>query len=246
MLQFLLPAAASVIGGLLSNKSKEKAQQQQSEQEYARQKEFAQMGIQWKTQDAEKAGIHPLYAMGAQTSSYAPQSVGGGQDFSFLSDAGQNIGRAIDSTRDNPAKELAMASSKIQLEGLQLDNELKRAQLASAIALTRQSSNPGLPSLLTEPDVTGMLGQGDAPQLDRHQPPQLTSSIREHGKRLPINPNWSDAQTIQDRYGDTIEEIAGANNWLMDKFYQRQKHFDKNVRPFIKLNPRRQYGGHRR
>lgn len=163
MLGDLISAAAGIAGGLLGNKANEKAQRQQYEQ----QKEFAQSGIQWKVQDAEKAGIHPLYALGANTVSYAPQSVGG-QDFSFLGNAGQNIGRAIDTTRSNPEKAnaLALTASQIQLEGMELDNDIKRATLASALATAKQGSNPGLPGTSTLPDLFGMPGQGDAPQVD--------------------------------------------------------------------------------
>lgn len=232
MLPALLAAAASIGGGLLQNSANKKAKAK----EYQQQKEFAQSGIQWKVKDAEKAGVHPLYALGANTVSYQPQSVGG-PDFSFLADAGQNIGRAIDSTRSNPAKAdaLALTASQIQLEGLQLDNDIKRAQLASAYALARQQSNPGLPSVLTTADIMGMPGQGDGPQVDRLQPPQLTTSIREAGIRKGVNPNWSDAQTIQDRYGEFLENFYGIGNMFADKHYQRQQHFDKNMRPYFKL-----------
>lgn len=41
---------------------------------YNAQKEFAQNSIQWKTQDAKNAGIHPLYALGNNASSYTPSS----------------------------------------------------------------------------------------------------------------------------------------------------------------------------
>lgn len=164
MLGALIGAGASLLGGVLGNKSKDKAQQQ----EYKRQKEFAQSGIQWKVQDAEKAGIHPLYALGAQTSSYAPQSVGG-SDYSFLGDAGQNIGRAIDSTRSQSqrAQALAQTAAQIQIEGLQLDNDIKRAQLASSMALTRQpGSGPAFQNPSTMPGLSGLSGQGDTLQID--------------------------------------------------------------------------------
>lgn len=41
---------------------------------YNAQKEFAQNSIQWKTQDAKNAGIHPLYALGNNATSYTPSS----------------------------------------------------------------------------------------------------------------------------------------------------------------------------
>lgn len=230
MLPALAAAAGSVIGGILQNKANKKAAQQQ----YQQQKEFAQSGIQWRVQDAEKAGIHPLYALGAQTQSYAPQSVGG-QDFSFLADAGQNIGRAIDATRSNPAKAnaLALTASQVQLEGLQLDNEIKRAQLASAVALTNQSSNPGLPTVHTRAGELGMSGQGDAPQLDRIMPPELLSSIKAYGAREGTDAGWSNAQTYEDRYGEMSDYVYGPAIWYADKLKQRKDYFDRNLRPYF-------------
>ena len=43
---------------------------------YAHQKEFAQNGIRWKVEDAKAAGIHPLFALGAQGATFSPISVG--------------------------------------------------------------------------------------------------------------------------------------------------------------------------
>lgn len=225
----MLPALLSAAGSVAQHFAGEQAANKQ----YKQQKEFAQSGIQWRVKDAEAAGIHPLYALGAQTTSYAPVSVGGGN----FAEAGQNIGRAIDATRSNPAKADALANtaSQIQLEGLQLDNEIKRAQLASAHALANQSSNPGLPSVLTTNDIMGMPGQGDSPQLDRMVDPQLSTSLREAGIRQPVNPNWSDAQTFQDRYGELMENVYGIGNLFADKHYQRQQHFNKNIRPYFVL-----------
>lgn len=169
----ILGAATSIAGGLLQNKANKEANRQaeaQAQRQYEQQKEFAQSGIQWKVQDAEKAGIHPLYALGANTISYSPQSVGSSAtDFGFLGNAGQNIGRAIDATRSNSGKleALQLTASQLQLEGLALDNDFKRAQLASAAALANQTgSAPGLPNVSTAPSINGMPGQGNAPQID--------------------------------------------------------------------------------
>lgn len=52
-------------------------QRESRELEYKRAKEFAQHGIQWKARDATAAGLHPLFAMGAGTSNYSPQFIGG-------------------------------------------------------------------------------------------------------------------------------------------------------------------------
>jgi len=232
MLPALAAAGAQIAGGLISNAANKKAAKQQ----YRQQKEFAQSGIQWRVKDAEKAGIHPLYALGAQTHSYAPQSVGG-QDFSFLADAGQNIGRAIDATRSNQAKgdALALTASQVQLEGLKLDNDIKRAQLASAYALANQSSNPGLPTVHTRAGELGMSGQGNSPQLDRYVDPEQLTSIKGMGVREGTDTGWSNAQTYEDRYGEMSDYIYGPAIWMADKLQQRKDYFDRNLRPYFVL-----------
>lgn len=155
----LLGAAASIGSSLLGKSSAEKA----AKRNEATQREFAQNGIKWKVEDAKRAGIHPLYALGANTTSFSPTNVGA--DYSGLASAGQDIGRAIDSTRSNPERQAAAALTGAQLEGLNLDNDLKRAELASKLATVRAQVGPGLPGPTTA-SVWGLDGQGNAPQVD--------------------------------------------------------------------------------
>lgn len=86
----IVSGAFSALGGLAQARSQRKAQQR----EYEHQKEFAQNGIRWRVEDAKAAGIHPLYAIGANTPTYSPQAAVG-TDYG-LSSAGQNISRAIE------------------------------------------------------------------------------------------------------------------------------------------------------
>lgn len=160
MIPALIGAATSIAGGLLSNRSQEKANkaaEAQADKQAALQKEFAQSGIQWKVKDAEAAGIHPLYALGAQTTSYTPQSVGGGaSDYSWLGDAGQQIGRAIDAGTGSNARlsRIALQGAELELQGKALDNDIKKATLASQLATAQQAGHgPGIPSLTDVPGI---------------------------------------------------------------------------------------------
>lgn len=248
MLGALIGAGASLASSFLGNKSQEKAnkanaaaEQARNDQNIALQKEFAQSGIQWKVKDAEAAGVHPLFALGAQTTSYSPTSVGGsaqGSDFSGLANAGQNIGRAIDATRSTPASALALQLGKIQLEGAQLDNDLKRTQLASAIA-TNMPAHPGLPGLFTRHSIDG---QGDSGSTDptltpaQHmlRTPQLTQNLRAWGKDFQPAPGYSDAQSYEDRYGELADYIAGpaiaAGDYMHNIYYpNRQRLIDDMI-----------------
>lgn len=172
MLGALIGAGSSLLGGLLNRG-------QQSKQ-MAMQKEFAQKGIQWRAADAEKAGISKLYALGANTTSYAPVSVGGGMG-DALSTAGQNIGRAVDATASpaGRAGHLATEMAATQLEGLKIDNDIKRADLLSRTNLRNQ---PGTPPALLNSETTPLVpGQGNsAIKLERKLQPARVGSGDPH------------------------------------------------------------------
>lgn len=156
MLGALISGGAKLLGGFLGAKSQSK----QRAQEYARQKEFAQNGIQWKAADAEKAGISKLYALGANTTSYSPQSVGG-TDYG-LSSAGQDIGRAISAGQSHSgrAAKIGYEIQQAQLEGIRVDNDIKRTELASRVRRTLQPGTPpASPGFDTRPHIPG---QGDS------------------------------------------------------------------------------------
>lgn len=155
MLGALIGAAASLGSSYLSNKASQKNANQQAQL----QKDFAQQGIQWKVADAKAAGVHPLFALGANTHSYSPVSVG--SDYSGLASAGQQIGRAVDATTSPQGKlaNLQLALVQSQVEGANLDNDIKRAKLASDLAVRGSGPGRGVPLA----NVTGGYdGQGNA------------------------------------------------------------------------------------
>lgn len=164
-------AAASLAGGFL-NRS---AAQDMNAQNIANQMLFAKNAIQWKVQDAQKAGIHPLFALGASTQGFN-NVVGDTSLGSAISDAGQNIGRAVSATGDQESKALLLKSAQLEVEGKGLDNDIKRAELAAKNRLVGQ---PGSPPAM--PGVT--LG----------------------GNTLQPSPLYSDAQKMEDRWGEMAD-----------------------------------------
>lgn len=151
----LIGAGASLLGGLMGKNSAEDAAAKNA----ALQREFAQNSIQWKTADAKKAGIHPLYAMGAPTYSATPSYVGDNSFGAGIANAGQDIGRAIDATRTAPQKLTAYAQTaqKLELERAALTNDNLRADLAAKAA--RTMSSPAMPSAV---DPYRIPGQGNS------------------------------------------------------------------------------------
>lgn len=137
----LISAGASLLGGLMGQK---KADETQARQE-ALQREFAQNGIQWKVADAKAAGIHPLYALGASTSSYAPISVGSPLP-AAMSNMGQDLSRAFNATRSSSARLEAFseASQGLQLKNMDLQNQLLASQIAK---INQAGSPPAMPGI---------------------------------------------------------------------------------------------------
>lgn len=86
----VVSAVGSIAGGILGANSAQNV----AGMNYEAQKEFAQNGIRWKVEDAKRAGIHPLYALGASTQGYSP-TAGYTGDFG-ISDAAAHLGQGYE------------------------------------------------------------------------------------------------------------------------------------------------------
>lgn len=193
----MLSALATIAGGALnymSNSANNKRLEAQALQNQEMQKEFAQKGIRWKVDDARAAGIHPLYALGATTHSYSPVSVGTTPDTSLgsaVASAGQDISRAMNATRTAPERMEAKAVSKLQIEGLALDNEIKRASWASQIQRLNQNQNPPIPTV-------GPFEVPEAKKAEDRQPLMLG------GGRVLTDKGTSPGKAWEDQLGDDL------------------------------------------
>lgn len=199
MLGPIVSAGANIIGGLFNRQASKDAahntrvaQQAQMQQQRA----FAQNGIRWRVDDAKKAGIHPLYALGANTPTYTPTSSTFAADNSIgnsFAAAGQDIGRAINSTRTGMERVDAFTKSmqNLQLETAAVDLETKKAVLASQIARNRDNATPPSPGLL---------------ELDKWD---KATPLMTAGNKINTNRGWSDGQTFEDRWGEWGGGLAG-------------------------------------
>lgn len=177
----ILGAGAALGSAFLKKKSDDKAADKaqsavdaQRAQDIALQKEFAQNSIQWKVEDAKKAGLHPLAALGVSGYQYTSPglaSVGrSGLDLSSVGGALSNMGQSVDRAREvgmtraqrQKAESFADASAALQLRHGQLQNEILELEVASKKARLSQESMPGTP-LAVGPDGSLLIqGQGDS------------------------------------------------------------------------------------
>lgn len=175
----------SVGGAVEANKANKSAQGYYNEQmSFAQQQaqfqqDYARNAIQWRIEDAKKAGIHPLAALGVSNPSYSPVSApsapsyADSSTFDTGSEFGQNLNRASFQAKTQEQQiqsaRLGMESIALQNRGLSLDNEFKMLQirqLASQLQNTAASSAPapkvnakdttGLP---TAPEKQGYVGE---------------------------------------------------------------------------------------
>ena len=186
-----LPAAiaggASIIGGLIGRDDAAKDRSfagSQANIDRDLQREFAQHGVQWRAQDAERAGIHPVYAMGASLPSATPVSVSPGSR--------RGMGRAVASAGRHAAAALGAGEMRTQSRETHAAN--LRVSIAQAKALEAQAARDHVAAAAAA--SVGMRGAqrqgvtGDAntligPAMGVYQP----------------NPG-SPARDWEDRYGD--------------------------------------------
>lgn len=129
MIGSIIQGAASVgsgISGLIgARKDKlaaENAANKSWERNYQAQKEFAQNSIQWRVQDAKKAGINPYAVVAGQSAGYTPQ------DTSYQTNYQGAASHAMNALGDAMGQ-LNMAMAAEDLKGKKLDNDKKAVEL---------------------------------------------------------------------------------------------------------------------
>lgn len=225
----LISAGASLLGGAQSRASNDAANRmnyEMAQQNLAFQREAAQHGISWKVADARNAGLAPLAALGAQTFNPSPVSVGAIGDSSFgtgIASAGQDISRALQATRSSQDKVDAFtkATQDLTIQKMGLENEL----LASQVRRANQVAMPPFPTAGKQRQIvdgqaaTNIVSvDGDPVKPDdlkqAHSTVPSKALIRPFGYRLRTNPYFSDAQDVEDRYGDS--EVGSSIQYLVN------------------------------
>lgn len=198
----LLGAITSVGSGLLNFIGGQSAQDKAIEAQRATNAEnwdhslfMAKNSIQMRKADAEAAGIHPLYAMGAPTMSFAPAQVGAAGVASnrmapiagAMRDLGQDLGRSAAANVAPESKVAAVVqgqqvvSNKLDLETKELQNQLLKARIAN---LTQPGTPPG------------------AFPVPENPKPEQRPPLMAGGYRWKTNPNTSPMKAWEDQYGD--------------------------------------------
>lgn len=149
------------------------------------QRDFAQNGIRWKVEDAKRAGIHPIVALGAQPYNASPAGAPAmQQSLPSFEGMGQSIGRAIEA-KATQAERARTAAYNADVQALDIEQRrLTNRNLAADFALTsaraaataaqNQQQVPPLPSVGKQlgliPGQTEALPKSDDNLAVSHQP----------------------------------------------------------------------------
>lgn len=225
MLGDLISAGAKLIGGFFGDKQREAGQ----EKEIELQKEFAKNGLRWKVEDAKAAGLHPLAALGSSGAAYSPVGLGSNTTAESMGSAGQDISRAVDTTRTMGERVDAYTktSQALSLERQGLENQLLRVEILNA----GRSSSPPFPG-----DTYPMPGQPGSAVVHMPSPFGLPPM-------RVANPEM--AEQAQTHFGDVAEEIYGPLNWtdslarsVVDGVQQHIRDVTRGGKPGRGIRPR--------
>lgn len=236
-----LPVVGDMIGGYMESRSARKmnnaniAMQRETnainaeltretnKMNYDMQKEFAQNGIAWKIQDAERSGIHPLAALGAQVTYGQPSFVAGHMESPRYEDYGQVQGQG-DAVRNAISKiatimnPIERAKDKAVLESMTLDNKLKAIEV-----------HDRLKNVSVKVNNNGVIdGQADGVNYEPNNITIKQNPMTDAGERsfyeytnkdgyVQLLPNQQNKELIQDMNPHAVEYIWDyVQNWRKD------------------------------
>lgn len=175
-------AGISAIGSLFGGRKSQKSAESQARRQEQLQREFAQHGIRWRVEDAKAAGLHPLYALGAQTPQYSPVLASDSMG-PAIADAGQSIGRAVAATStaaEKRVQELNIRALENQVE----EGDLRNQWLRSKVLLDQPAGLQAFPVDDSHMDPDAIMIPGpDAPPVNQSNMDFFDSGTA--GVRLP-------------------------------------------------------------
>ena len=208
----LLGAGSRILGGLFGRSSRRRAERQAAGQ-FERQMNFAEdmrdRRIQRTVADANKAGIHPLYALGASQNVSAPTFIAGQHGSGSglgtgLAEAAGALGRSLAGKRVTPVQD-----AQIKMFGAQIEESNARASLARAEADSiRKRTEQQVNEVRTFP-----LPSARIPKRKLSPPMTLVWSKKGRG--------WTPSRTTpaevyEEEYGDLGGSLLGGARFLGD------------------------------
>lgn len=176
MIGSIISAGSSLLGGLFGASEASKNRKLQ--------KKFAKNSIQWRVEDAKKAGIHPLAALGAAGTSYTPVNSGFGD---AVAQAGANIGEEVRRSGSRSQKTAIDAINRRMIESnIEVNQAQRDLYRAQALNVTAEARNKA---------VGAVGGKNTLPVFD--------------GTPTPYQANTSSADELENQHGELGDLLAG-------------------------------------
>lgn len=213
----IIGAGSNLLGSSIADRSNRRAEARASAASLANasedrrlQREFAKHGLSWRVADARAAGLHPLAALGAQLSPFTPVG-SGGQTYS-----GSTKGDAIRAAGAAIAESIARSGKE------KAETRLLNAQADLVTQQATDSQN----ARIAQAQVNDVVH----PEFHKVVDPQFTHRTKIAGFNIQSSPWGSDAQTMEDRYGELAGSVLGASNVLLDVPYSMGKYIHSKVK----------------
>ena len=216
MLGNLLSFAGSMFGGSKSRsaaKNQLAVQVAENAKQAELQREFAQKGVQWRVEDAKKAGLHPLYAIGAQGASFSPSAFIPGQapTGDHYAQAGQALGRAADSylNRKDAAYDRYLSEEQRKASVIETRQRARAARLQGDEIEDKLIRNRLNRQALAGAFATDLVA-GEGTEVGPTRRTQSGSrSLALAGRKWQNLPGWSPAEDTETEAGDLASSIYG-------------------------------------
>lgn len=169
------------------------AQERTNQQNWANSLYMAQNSIQMRKQDAEAAGIHPVYALGSPTMSFAPAQVGAaGQPQNRMAPLAQGMRDLGQSLTAAPGSQAAPNAYAAEAAALDLENR----KLQNEILKNRVVAGRSTMGAVSQVPPSGNFVVPENPKVEQ-RPPLMMS-----GSRWSTSDKTSPMKAWEDQYGD--------------------------------------------
>lgn len=201
----LISGGLGLFGGLLGNK----AQSNNISDQLKFRREELHNAIQWRVQDAQQAGIHPLYALGMSPPSSFPialdDKVG-----PAIQEMGQNVGNVLHRQMDQDARDkhqLDMALGHASLA----ESDARREMYLSEAAKNRQVPAAPMPGVGLQLESSGQ--DMSAPGVIEVKPPEVASSKQGFPNiEAGVHPGYQEVwQGLQKKMPMMLPSLKGEN-----------------------------------
>lgn len=226
----IISAIGGLAGGLLQSQGQQSANrlaEAQFDYNAQKQEEYFKNAVLFRVQDAKRAGVHPLAALGAQIASPGPIAVGGGVADtglgSGLASAGQDIGRAVSALKRTDEKEAAMRDA---ISAATLTKTQAEIDYIRSMTMRNLAPSPGVPVATSGVRATLLDGQGNAPSLIKPELNKVTvtapgAAHREPGQQPDVGHAVTSRGTVTVIPGENVKNRMEDMSWLPFQWFVR-------------------------